>query len=118
MDTVVDVKSKEIKRASLNELVDYITATRGVLTELVYPEAVKMVTPYLSPPSLPGSLEIPRYLPLPSYPYLPHYLPLYIYSPLLIFVSLLPYRLQKSRFQSHVWSLLSLLERILLVFVL
>ncbi|KAI0223664.1 Serine/threonine-protein phosphatase 2A 56 kDa regulatory subunit epsilon, partial [Lamellibrachia satsuma] len=42
MDPVVDLKSKEIKRACLNELVDYITATRAVLTEPTYPEIVKM----------------------------------------------------------------------------
>ncbi len=46
MDPVADLKSKEIKRACLNELVDYITATRGVLTEPVYPEIVKMVNIY------------------------------------------------------------------------
>lgn len=46
MDPVSDVKSKEIKRACLNELVDYITATRGVLTEPVYPEIIKMVCLY------------------------------------------------------------------------
>ena len=44
MDPVVDLKSKEIKRACLNEIVDYITATRGVLTEPVYPEVVKVVS--------------------------------------------------------------------------
>lgn len=44
MDPVTDLKSKEIKRACLNELVDYITATRNVLTEPVYPEVVRMVT--------------------------------------------------------------------------
>ncbi|XP_067942360.1 serine/threonine-protein phosphatase 2A 56 kDa regulatory subunit epsilon isoform-like [Watersipora subatra] len=43
MDPVADLKSKEIKRACLNELVDYVTATRGILTEPVYPEIVKMV---------------------------------------------------------------------------
>ncbi|XP_013398855.1 serine/threonine-protein phosphatase 2A 56 kDa regulatory subunit epsilon isoform isoform X1 [Lingula anatina] len=43
MDPISDLKSKEIKRACLNELVDYITATRGVLTEPVYPEMVKMI---------------------------------------------------------------------------
>lgn len=43
MDPVADLKSKEIKRASLNELVEYITATRGVLTEPVYPEIVKLI---------------------------------------------------------------------------
>lgn len=49
MDPVADLKGKEIKRASLNDLVDYITAGRGVLTEPVYPEIIKMVSPlYLS----------------------------------------------------------------------
>lgn len=43
MDPVADLKGKEIKRATLNELVDYITAGRGVLTEPVYPEIIKMV---------------------------------------------------------------------------
>ena len=43
MDPVADLKSKEIKRACLNELVDYVTATRGILAEPVYPEIVKMV---------------------------------------------------------------------------
>jgi len=43
MNPVTDLKSKEIKRACLNELVDYITANRGVLTEQVYPEIVKMI---------------------------------------------------------------------------
>ena len=44
MDPVSDLKSKEVKRACLNELVDYITATRGVLSEPVYPEVVRMVS--------------------------------------------------------------------------
>merc|ERR1712121_519616 len=34
---------KEIKRATLNEVVDYITAGRGVLTEAVYPEIIRMI---------------------------------------------------------------------------
>ena len=37
---------KEIKRATLNEIVDYITAGRGVLTEAVYPEIIRMVCTY------------------------------------------------------------------------
>ena len=48
MDPVTDLKSKEIKRACLNELVDYITATRNVLTEPVYPDVVRMVSPAFS----------------------------------------------------------------------
>ena len=43
MDPVADLKGKEIKRATLNELVDYIAAGRGVLTEPVYPETIRMV---------------------------------------------------------------------------
>lgn len=43
MDPVSDLKGKEIKRSTLNELVDYISAGRGVLTEAVYPEIIKMV---------------------------------------------------------------------------
>lgn len=44
MDPVADLKGKEIKRATLNELVDYISAGRGVLTEPVYSEIIKMVS--------------------------------------------------------------------------
>lgn len=43
LDPVCDVKSKEIKRACLNEMIDYITANRGVITELIYPEVFKLV---------------------------------------------------------------------------
>lgn len=43
LDPVADLKGKEIKRASLTELVDYITAGRGVLTEPVYPEIIRTV---------------------------------------------------------------------------
>lgn len=44
MDPVAELKGKEIKRATLNELVDYITSGRGILTEGVYPEVVRMVS--------------------------------------------------------------------------
>lgn len=43
MDPVSDVKGKEIKRADLNDLSAYITHGRGVLTEAVYPEIIRMV---------------------------------------------------------------------------
>ncbi|XP_021944277.1 serine/threonine-protein phosphatase 2A 56 kDa regulatory subunit epsilon isoform isoform X3 [Folsomia candida] len=43
LDPVADLKGKEIKRGALNELVDYITANRGVLTEPVYPEIIQMI---------------------------------------------------------------------------
>ncbi|XP_067900226.1 serine/threonine-protein phosphatase 2A 56 kDa regulatory subunit alpha isoform [Heterodontus francisci] len=44
MDSVSDLKSKEVKRATLNELVDFLTSNRGVLLEQAYPEIVKMIT--------------------------------------------------------------------------
>ncbi|KOX71037.1 Serine/threonine-protein phosphatase 2A 56 kDa regulatory subunit alpha isoform [Melipona quadrifasciata] len=44
MDAMADLKGKEIKRSTLNELVEYITAGRGVLTEPVYPEIIKMIS--------------------------------------------------------------------------
>jgi len=42
-DPLSDVKWKEVKRAALNEIVEYVTSNRGVLTEPVYPEIVHMV---------------------------------------------------------------------------
>lgn len=44
MDPVTDLKSKEIKRACLNEIVDYISVSRSCLTEAVYPEIINMVS--------------------------------------------------------------------------
>ncbi len=44
MDPVTDLKSKEIKRACLNESVDYISVSKGCLTEAVYPEIIAMVS--------------------------------------------------------------------------
>lgn len=43
MDPVSDLRGKEVKRATLVELLEYITSARGVLTEPVYPEIVRMV---------------------------------------------------------------------------
>jgi len=42
-DPTVNLKSKEVKRSCLCELVDYITTERGVLHESVYPEIARMV---------------------------------------------------------------------------
>lgn len=42
-DPMAELRAKEIKRAALNELLDYITNFRGVITEPVYPEVVKLV---------------------------------------------------------------------------
>lgn len=44
LDCVADLKGKEIKRAALNELVESVATSRGVLIEPLYPEAIKMVT--------------------------------------------------------------------------
>uniref|UniRef100_A0A7N8XX78 Serine/threonine protein phosphatase 2A regulatory subunit n=1 Tax=Mastacembelus armatus TaxID=205130 RepID=A0A7N8XX78_9TELE len=43
LDSVTDLKSKEVKRATLNELVDYVSTNRGVLVESAYPEIVTML---------------------------------------------------------------------------
>lgn len=43
IDSVADLKSKEVKRATLNELVDYVSTNRGVLVEAAYPEIINMV---------------------------------------------------------------------------
>lgn len=43
MDPVSDLKGKEVKRAALNDLSTYITHGRGVLTDSVYPEIIRMV---------------------------------------------------------------------------
>lgn len=44
MDPVADLKGKEIKRATLNELLEYIIMGKGVFTEPVYPEIIRMVS--------------------------------------------------------------------------
>lgn len=57
LDPVADLKGKEMKRSTLNELVDYITAGRGVLTEPVYPEIIRMVR-FISVINLKGTLAV------------------------------------------------------------
>jgi len=42
-DPMIDVRAKEVKRAALNEVLDYITNHKGVLTDSVYPEVIRMV---------------------------------------------------------------------------
>ncbi|XP_050526667.1 serine/threonine-protein phosphatase 2A 56 kDa regulatory subunit epsilon isoform isoform X2 [Daktulosphaira vitifoliae] len=44
MDPMAELKGKEIKRDTLNELVDYVSTSRGVLTENMYPEIIKMIS--------------------------------------------------------------------------
>ena len=43
-DPMSELKAKEIKRAALNEILDYISCYKGVLSEPVYPEVVRMVS--------------------------------------------------------------------------
>ncbi|CAJ0586110.1 unnamed protein product, partial [Mesorhabditis spiculigera] len=43
-DPVAQLKSKEIKRAALNELIDHITTVKGAIVEGIYPEVIKMVS--------------------------------------------------------------------------
>jgi serine/threonine-protein phosphatase 2A regulatory subunit B' len=42
-DALSDLRGKDIKRLALTELVDYVSNNRGVITENVYPEIIKMV---------------------------------------------------------------------------
>lgn len=61
VDPLSDLKWKEIKRAALNELVDFVTHQRGVITEPIYPEAVHMFSRNLfrtlPPPTNPHGAE-------------------------------------------------------------
>jgi len=41
-DPLSDLKWKEVKRAALHEMVEFVTTQRGVITETIYPEAVNM----------------------------------------------------------------------------
>ncbi|KAH8349087.1 hypothetical protein KR084_005182 [Drosophila pseudotakahashii] len=37
-----DLKWKEVKRAALHEMVDFLTNQNGIITEIIYPEAISM----------------------------------------------------------------------------
>jgi serine/threonine-protein phosphatase 2A regulatory subunit B' len=41
-DPLSDLKWKEVKRGALNEMVDYVSVNRQVITENIFPEAVNM----------------------------------------------------------------------------
>lgn len=43
-DPLSDLKWKEVKRAALSEMVEYITHNRNIITEPIYPEVVHMVS--------------------------------------------------------------------------
>lgn len=40
---ICSLKWKEVKRAALHEMVEYLSNNNGVLTESIYPEAIEMV---------------------------------------------------------------------------
>lgn len=60
-DPLSDLKWKEVKRAALHEMVEYVTTQRGVITEPIYPEIVHMfsvnVFRTLPPSSNPNGAE-------------------------------------------------------------
>lgn len=39
-----DLKWKEVKRAALHEMLEYLSNQNGVITEAIYPEAINMVS--------------------------------------------------------------------------
>ncbi|KAK9736845.1 Protein phosphatase 2A regulatory B subunit (B56 family) [Popillia japonica] len=41
-DPLSDLKWKEVKRAALHEMVEFVTQQKGVITDAIYPEAVNM----------------------------------------------------------------------------
>ncbi|MFT7810746.1 serine/threonine-protein phosphatase 2A 56 kDa regulatory subunit alpha isoform [Arapaima gigas] len=43
LDSITDLKSKEIKRATLSELVEYMSTNRGILVESAYPDISNML---------------------------------------------------------------------------
>jgi serine/threonine-protein phosphatase 2A regulatory subunit B' len=43
-DASAELREKEIKRQTLQEILDHISMNRGVLTDNVYPEIIHMVT--------------------------------------------------------------------------
>ncbi|KAG0193917.1 hypothetical protein DFQ28_002565 [Apophysomyces sp. BC1034] len=44
-DAASELREKEIKRQTLQEILEYVSRNRGVLTDAVYPEVVEMVNP-------------------------------------------------------------------------
>ena len=44
VDPLSDLKWKDVKRQALQEMIEYVTRQRGVITENIYPEVVQMVS--------------------------------------------------------------------------
>lgn len=47
-----DLKWKEVKRAALHEMVEYLSTQNGVITEIIYPEAINMVSTKMLIPTI------------------------------------------------------------------
>ncbi|KAF5898634.1 serine/threonine-protein phosphatase 2A 56 kDa regulatory subunit alpha isoform [Clarias magur] len=43
-DSLADLRSKEVKRATLNELVEYVSTSRGVLVDSAYSDIINMIS--------------------------------------------------------------------------
>ncbi|KAI9308989.1 protein phosphatase 2A regulatory B subunit [Cunninghamella echinulata] len=43
-DVASNLKGKEVKRQALQEILEYVTTTRGAITDVIYPKVVKMVS--------------------------------------------------------------------------
>ena len=43
-DPTAELRGKEVKRAALSEMLEFISASKGVLTDPVYPEILRMVS--------------------------------------------------------------------------
>lgn len=86
-DANAELKGKQIKTQTLHEMLEYITTQRGVITENIYPEVVKMVRrnrpfdlPVLTPLSSPqtSSALYPLLSTLPEMPSTPKRTSLYL----------------------------------------
>ena len=42
-DPSFDLRGKEIKRQALQEMLEYVATTRGVITDSLYPDVIRMV---------------------------------------------------------------------------
>lgn len=47
-DPASDLANKEVKRATLQELVEYVSIANGVITEAVYPDIIRTVSTALA----------------------------------------------------------------------
>ena len=47
-DASSELQGKQVKAQTLNEMLEWITTQRGVITEAIYPEVVGMVSLYSS----------------------------------------------------------------------